>query len=185
MEIFIALLIFLVGLFLYFHYKSKHFSDHMTNEERANYEKFLEEERRSQAESQAVLQRLVVYRTLRDSIHDGMTLDEMIDAFAEMCKISVGDPDDLLFETGTYNFTGQKLFHFNLVRQFQFMDEDEYVQLHLDVLYTTSLLTAPLHNIEWDSTIEADFFDMIRSSRDYRVVKNMPIAKVNVFIEET
>lgn len=145
----------------------------------------LEQEEQKIAESQAALQKLVVYRTLRASIHDGMTLDEILGAFEKMCDISVGDPDDLLFETGTYTFTGEEMFYFSLVRQFQFLDPDEYVQLRLNVLYTPSVKTALLHRTTWDSLTQASFFETVRNSRDYRTVKDLPIAKVEVLIEET
>ena len=136
-------------------------------------------------DNQDILQKLVVYRILRSSIHDGMTLDEMIDAFAQMCKTSVGDPDDLLFETGTYDFTGEKLFHFSLTRQFQFIDENEYVQLRLNVLYAPSLKTKLLFTTKWGSLTQGDFFGVVRKSRAFRIVKDLPILKVEVQIDET
>ena len=114
-----------------------------------------------------------------------MTLDEMIDAFVAMCRLSVGDPDDLLFETGTYNFTGKKLFYFSLVRQFQYKRGDEYIQLHLDICYTPSPAIARICDTEWGSLLEGDFFDMVRSSTAYAKVKDQPIASIEVRIEET
>lgn len=136
-------------------------------------------------DNQAILQRLVVYRTLNESIRDGMTLDEMIDAFSEMCKISVGDPDDLLFETGTFSFDGEKKFYFSLVRQFKFFDDDEYVQLHLSVTYPPCPKTRMLYKAKWGSPTEGDFFGMVRSSRAYRAVRQMPIQHVEIYVDET
>lgn len=135
--------------------------------------------------SQEELEQLPVFLALRDSIKDGMTLDEMIDAFASMCRLSVGEPDDLLFETGTYNFTGKKLFYFSLVRQFQYKNGDEYIQLHLDICYTPSPATARICDTEWGSLLEGNFFDMVRSSTAYAKVKDQPIAIIEVRIEET
>ena len=135
--------------------------------------------------SQEELEQLPVFLALRDSIKDGMTLDEMIDAFVAMCRLSVGDPDDLLFETGTYNFTGKKLFYFSLVRQFQYKNGDEYIQLHLDICYTPSPATARICDTEWGSLLEGDFFDMVRSSTAYEKVKDQHIASIEVRIEET
>ena len=135
--------------------------------------------------SQEELEQLPVFLALRDSIKNGMTLDEMIEAFASMCRLAVGEPDDLLFETGTYNFTGKKLFYFSLVRQFQYKNGDEYIQLHLDICYTPSPATARICDTEWGSLLEGDFFDMVRSSTAYAKVKEKPIASVEVHIEET
>ena len=138
-----------------------------------------------EGDHQALLQELVVYRTLKGSIHDGMTLDEMIDAFQNMCSISVGDPDDLLFETGTYRFTDEKQFIFSLVRQFRFLDDNEYVQLRLEINYTPCFKTALLYCVKWGSQTDGNFFPMVRKSLAYKAVRNMPIAFVNVRIEET
>lgn len=145
----------------------------------------LEQEEQERAKSQEVLQKLVVYRTLKASIQDAMTLDEMIDAFAKMCEISVGDPDSLLFEVGNFDFSGEKMFHFDLVRQFQFLDPDEYVQLHLDFLYKPDPKTKLLFKFKWCDPADDSFFQMVRSSLAYKVVKNMPIAKVDIHVEET
>ena len=135
--------------------------------------------------SQEELEKLPVYQALRDSVDLDMSLDELIDAFAAMCKLPVGEPDDLLFETGTFDFTGKKLFYFSLVRQFRFQDEDEFVQLHLDVRYAPSPATKRLSCTEWSSLTERDFFDLVRSSAAYRAVKEMPVAQVEIYIEET
>lgn len=143
------------------------------------------EEYEEKAVSQEELEKLPVYQALRDSVRDGMTLDELIDAFAAMCQLPVGEPDDLLFETGTFDFTGKKLFYFSLVRQFQFRDEEEYVQLHLDIRYAPSPATKRLECTEWGSLTEGDFFTMVRSGNAYRAVKDTPIAQVEVYIEET
>lgn len=185
MKIILGLAILLIGLYLHIRYKVEHFTDHMTPEERAKWEEAMAIERERAENRQAPLRSLVVYRTLRDSIRDNMSLDEMIDAFSQMCKTSVGEPDDLLFETGTYDFTGENLFYFSLVRQFQFMDADEYVQLHLDVLYTPGVKTKLLFGTKWNSQVNGDFFEMVKSSLAYAVVKDMAPVRVDVWIEET
>lgn len=131
------------------------------------------------------LEKLVVYRTLNAAIHEGMTLDEMIDAFVDMCKIPVGEPDDLLFETGNYSFIGKKYFIFHLVRQFQFHSDDEYVQLRLEVTYKPTPKTRFCHTCKWGDPTNGDFFTMVRNSRGYRVARSLPIASVAVRVEET
>lgn len=146
---------------------------------------FQEEEAHRQAESQDILQKLVVYRKLKALVGEDMTLPELIDAFEEMCGISVGEPDMLLFETGNYDFTGEKLFHFDLVRQFQFLDDDEYVQLHLTVLYRPSAKTALLKRIHWGEPGDGTFFPIVRSSLAYRAVKDLPMLRVEIHIHET
>lgn len=149
------------------------------------YAAFLEEEAQRQAESREILQKLVVYRKLKELVKEGMTLQELIAAFEEMCGISVGEPDLLLFQTGNFNFTGEKLFHFDLVRQFQFLDEEEYVQLHLTVLYEPSAKTGLLKKIHWGQPEDGTFFQTVRKSLAYQTVKDMPIVRVDIDIHET
>lgn len=157
-------------------------------EERINdpdYATFLEEEARQRKESQERLQCLVVYRTLRDMVRDGMTLDELIDAFEKMCELDVGEPDMLLFETGTYDFTGKKMYHFDLVRQFDFLGGDELVQLHLTVLYEPSPKLSLLRKIHWGEPEDGSFFAVVRGSMAYRAVKSLPIARMEIDVHET
>jgi hypothetical protein len=181
--IFIILLL-LVGI-LRIRYKVRHFEDHITDEEKEEYAKFLAQEEQTRMSSQEILQKLVVYRTLKERIHDDMSLEEMVDAFAEVQKISVGEPDNLLFEAGTYSFSGERMFHFSLVRQFQFMDEDEYVQLCLNIMYVPSIKTKFLFCTRWDTMTHGDFFTMVKSSRIFKVAQKMTPAKVTIRIEET
>lgn len=136
------------------------------------------------AQRTAFLEKLVVYRTLRDSVRDGMTLEELIDTFAQMCTISVGDPDDLLFETGTFRLEDEKFFLFSLVRQFRFFSDDEFVQLHMDVIYAPTPKTALLRQIKWEKPTDS-FFQSAKRSFAFRAVQNQPIVRVDICIEET
>ena len=135
--------------------------------------------------NQSYLESLVVYRTQKSSIQDDMTLDQMVDAFEEMCNISVGEPDDLLYETGTYTFTGEKMFHLEIVRQFKFLSDDEYVQLRLAVIYPPSWKTKFLYRTMWGSIEEGNFFCNVRNSLAYKIVRNQSIHSVRVTVEET
>ena len=101
-----------------------------------------------------------------------------------MCTLDVGDPDDLLFETGTYAFTGEKLFYFDLVRQFQFLDDDEYVQLRLSITCSPGSHTFGLHRTLWGKPGDDSFFQTVRASREYKVLKNLSF-KAEVRVEET
>ena len=132
-----------------------------------------------------MLKNLPVYRALTDSIRDNMTLEELIDTFEKMCKLPVGTPDNLLFETGTFSFFGENMFYFSLVRQFQFADEDEYVQLHLDIQFPPSIKTAQLKRTTWWETAEDGFFEEVKNSQAFHCVKNATIAKIDVDIFET
>lgn len=179
-----VIMLLLAGI-LRIRYKVRHFEDHITDEGKEEYADFFAQEEDARMSSQEILQKLVVYRTLKERIHDDMSLEEMVDAFAEMQKISVGEPDNLLFEAGTYSFSGKRMFQFSLVRQFQFLDEDEFVQLRLNVLYSPSLQTRFLFCTRWDSMISGNFFDMVKSSHIFKIVQNMVPDRIEVRIEET
>lgn len=185
MKVLVVLAVLLAGLLWHIRYKVSHFRESLSPEEREEWDKALAEDRRQQEEENAVLKKLVVYRTLQESIRDGMSVDEMIAAFEDMCKISVGEPDDLLFETGTYDFTGEKLFWFSLVRQFQFMSEDEYVQLRLNILYPPSRKYAFMTRSTWGSLMEGNFFEAVKTSRAYRAIKDEPPLRIEIQIDET
>ena len=66
-----------------------------------------------------------------------MPLPDIVKAFEEMCEEQI-DNDMILFETGTFSFTGEPLFYFSLVRQFP-NDDDEYYQIHVDVLFKPNI----------------------------------------------
>ena len=70
---------------------------------------------------------------LQNSISDNSSLEHIVSVFEEMCNMPLKE-DMILFETGTYSFTGKPMFNFSLVRQFP-NDEEEYYQIHVDVLY--------------------------------------------------
>jgi len=59
--------------------------------------------------------------------------------FKEFAAIPVECADDaLLFQVGTYSFTGQRLFHLDFTRQFTHEEDGEYAgmeQLHCTVYY--------------------------------------------------
>ena len=70
---------------------------------------------------------------LQTRITDKSSIEDIVNVFEEMCKKSI-EEDMILFETGTYSFTGEPMFYFSLVRQFPNCEE-EYYQIHVDVLY--------------------------------------------------
>ena len=69
---------------------------------------------------------LVAY--LKNAITDKMPLENIVDVFEQMCQVPI-EEDMILFETGTYSFTGEPFFYFSLVRQFPNNIDDEFYQL--------------------------------------------------------
>ena len=125
---------------------------------------------------------------LKKSVANKNRLEDLVSAFEDMCKVPLEnvdiDDDGILFETGTFDFTGEPLFYFSLVRQFPNEDE-EYYQIHLDILYTPTELTENYNQSEWCFGGEMDIFDYVRNSQEFLNLKDKEIKQINVFIDET
>lgn len=68
---------------------------------------------------------------LKDNISTNNSLDEIINVFEEMCQTPI-EEDLLLNEYGVYDFAGEDLFCYDLVRQYP-DGEGEYYQLRVIV----------------------------------------------------
>lgn len=120
---------------------------------------------------------------LKREITEKMSLHEIVDAFERMCRIPIAD-DMILFETGTFSFTGEPLFYFSLVRQFP-NAEEEYYQIHVDVLYTPDSTNQAFSFNVWDINIEENIFDSIRKSEAFIYSKSKPYQKIDIYMDET
>ena len=123
---------------------------------------------------------------LEQSIVDKYCLDALISAFEEMCKIPIDEETEkmILFETGTFSFTGKSMFYFSLVRQYP-NEEEEYCQLHLDIMFEPTSDNVSFQQATWSFEIEDNIFDYIRKSKEYMRLKDIPIAKIDIYMDET
>ena len=110
----------------------------------------------------------------------------MISAFEKMCEISIEGEEEkmILFETGTYSFTGKPMFIFSLVRQYP-NEEEEYFQIHLDIQFEPAEETKNFKQATWNFDVEGNFFDYIKNSQEYLTLKNTKFANVDIFEDET
>lgn len=117
-----------------------------------------------------------------------LSLDDIIKKFEKMCEMSL-NLSSILFESGNFNFTGEPLFYFSLVRQFSLENHEEFMQIHANVLYKPSAKTEPFpeffSNVLWDFEQEGNIFDRIRESDEYKALKDEPIYSVEVYMDET
>lgn len=120
---------------------------------------------------------------LRNTITDKMTLKEIVDIFENACQL-MNEDDMILFETGTYNFTGEELFYFSLVKQVP-AEDDEYYQLHIDILYKPNAENRKLHSAVWDDGLEENIFDYIRNSEAFNYAKKNNYLKIDIYADET
>jgi hypothetical protein len=120
---------------------------------------------------------------LNNNISSDNTIDEIINVFEEMCKTPIED-DLLLLEYGTYNFTGEKLFYFDLVRQYPDGD-GEYYQLRVSVTFSPDKENRKLNDTLWSDDTEENFFDYIRKSSGYNYAKVNQNKSVVIRIDQT
>lgn len=100
---------------------------------------------------------------LEDRITDKMPLEDIVNVFEQMCSIPV-EEDMILFETGTFSFTGESLFYFSLVRQLP-NEEEEFYQIHVEVLYKSTNENKTFSETTWNDEINENIFDYIRKSQ--------------------
>ncbi len=116
------------------------------------------------------------------------TLPILVDAFERMCQMPIEgakkEEEMILFETGTFSFTGQPMFYFSLVRQYP-GQEEEYCQLHMEIQYVSSELNSTFSETIWDMDIKENIFEYVRASQSYMALHNETIAKVSIYMDET
>ena len=138
------------------------------------YAQFQDWVRRSQMDNLEYLQSMIT---------DQMGLEAIVDIFEKMCQTPV-ENDMILFETGTFSFTGSPLFYFSLVRQFS-NEEDEFYQIHVDVLYKPDQENNAFSESVWNEDIPENIFEHVRGSKAYTYAKNHAIVKVDIYMDET
>lgn len=120
---------------------------------------------------------------LNNNISDENSLDEIINVFDEMCKTPI-EEDLLLNEYGVYNFTGEDLFYYDLVRQFP-DGEGEYYQLRVSIMFIPDEENRSLQATLWSNDTDENFFEYIRRSSGYNYAKNHKISSVEILLDQT
>lgn len=120
---------------------------------------------------------------LKSRITNQSQLQEIVNVFEQACQ-EYGSNDMILFETGTFSFTGSPLFYFSLVRQLS-NEEDEFYQIHVDVLYESNQENKVFSETVWNEEISENIFDYIRNSQSYLSVRGSEIIKVDIYMDKT
>ena len=120
---------------------------------------------------------------LNESINESMSLSDIVKAFEKMCEEPI-DNDMILFEAGTFSFTGESLFYFSLTRQFP-NDDEEYCQIHVDVLFKPNMTNHEFSFTVWNIDIKDNIFDFIRKSAAYEYAKSEPYQRIDIYMDET
>lgn len=120
---------------------------------------------------------------LQERITKDTSLESIVATFEQMCSISVKG-DMILFETGTFDFSGEENFYFSMVRQFP-NDEEEFYQLHVDVLYEPTEKNKDYQQTTWNEEIDENIFGYIKNSLEYKHCKGDRICNLEIYLDET
>ena len=121
---------------------------------------------------------------LRERITDKMPLEDMVAIFEDLCREPFDD-EMILFEVGTFtNVSDKPLFQLSLVRQVPNEDE-EFYQVHLDIIYEASRENQIFSESTWDEDLEENIFDYIRASEVFNYAKEQEYQAVKIYLEET
>ena len=121
---------------------------------------------------------------LREKITDKIPLEDMVAIFEDLCRDPIDD-EMILFESGTFtSISDNPLFQLSLVRQAPNEDE-EFYQVHLDILYEASQDNQIFSESTWDEDIEESIFDYIRASEVFNYAKEQEYQAVKIYLEET
>lgn len=129
---------------------------------------------------------------LNDKIGEDVDdIKKIWETFKEFCKEPVEGEEDkeILFECGVYDFTGEELFHFDLVRQFTVYEEDEYShmeQLHCEFLFKPTDELRKLEVSEWSMDYDDidHFFNHIENLLEHKIPLNLKPIKLEIYQEE-
>ena len=119
------------------------------------------------------------------SINDVQKIWEEFKSFAK--EPVVGEEEKaILFQCGVYDFTGEKLFYYDFVRQFTGGNGD-IQQLHCEFVFEPIKELKKLEAAEWyfdtDGGIE-DFFNEIEKLDEFKIPLNDTPLRFNLYQEE-
>ena len=120
---------------------------------------------------------------LKNNISTNKSLDEIISIFEEMCKTPI-EEDLLLNEYGVYDFTGEDMFCYDLVRQYP-DGENEYFQLRVSIMFSPDEENRLLEDTLWSDDSDENFFEYIRKSDGYAYAKAHKIKSIDIRIDQT
>ncbi|MDQ0859697.1 hypothetical protein [Bacillus sp. V2I10] len=122
----------------------------------------------------------------------GENTNDVINIWKEFKSFALEDVDGeeekaLLFQCGIYNFTGEKLFYFDFVRQFTDKEDGNIQQLHCEFVFEHIKEFKKLETSEWyfetDGDIE-DFFNEIENLEEFKIPLKHTPKQFNLYQEK-
>lgn len=127
-----------------------------------------------------------IYKQLRSAVTDESSLEEMVNAFEQVCAIPVETTSEMfLYEIYSYESEGKNYLLCHIVRQVDEPDSDEYIQLCLDITYCPEEDLSEYDEATWFEADSAGFLDYIRSHELNEIFAKMPIHQRHVSIYAT
>ncbi|PKR86077.1 hypothetical protein [Heyndrickxia camelliae] len=121
-----------------------------------------------------------------DNTNDVLKVWEEFKAFAK--EDVVGEEEKaILFQCGIFNFTGEKLFYFDLVRQFTDIEDGNMQQLHCEFVFNPVKEFKKLKVSEWYFNYEGeldDYFKKVENLKEFKIPLNYTPVQFNIFQEE-
>ena len=109
------------------------------------------------------------------------------DVFKALYSKPMESPSGLLFECGTYSFTGPKLFTFSFTRQMPIPGEDEFFQLRMEFAREPSALTDRLKTNLWSFKFGSPqaFFAAVEALPEFRGAVDLDGWSFSIDLDET
>ena len=138
------------------------------------------------SDPQTDYEEMEIYRNLRNAVTEESTLEEILNAFSEMCKIPVETQSEMfLYEVYPSEFEGEKHLNLHIVRQVDEPGTDEYIQLHLDIIYLLDEDMTAFRETTWFDRDAEGFVEHIRNGAVYQTLIDKPIQERYVSISST
>jgi hypothetical protein len=120
---------------------------------------------------------------------DAKTVNDYINGFEKFCnEVNSGDNEEVcFFEIGNYDFSGEKELYFSLVRQYKAYPDDEYTQVHLDIIFEP--IKGIKGNTVWSDEFDnyEEFFNAVKSSEMLKYINddNLNPKRIDIYADET
>ncbi len=120
---------------------------------------------------------------LKTRIGDSASFSEITDAFAELCAEPTAD-EEILFEAGTYSFTGKPMFTVSLARQIP-DGADEFSQIRAELSFRPDTKNAGIEELKWLDPTDEDALAAVRQSAAFAYAETHTAVSVDLRIDET
>ena len=120
---------------------------------------------------------------LKQRIGKDSDVSECIKVFEDMCRSEDSIKEDmLLFESGVYR--DKDTYTFSLTRQYP-NGEGEYFQIYMNLKFDIRDDLRLLRESVWNEDMNIDFFEYVRKSESYKLIKNLKIRDIEIGLDET